>query len=152
GGVTQVFRVSNAQTQTQWGALQMTGVLSNGSLLKTLAFNPNGVMAPGDGIGLFANNTYAGSTRIGGGFNLVAGTNASTSVEVIGNIASGVLSLQGTNGSFLSATTIQAFSLGTFQIDNNTTIGGAGTFSPSVPAAQNNNRLPDTVQLQLRDG
>jgi autotransporter-associated beta strand protein len=152
GGGTQVFRVSNGSIQNQWGALQMTGTLSNGSLLKTLGFNSNGVMAAGDGIGLFGNNTYTGSTRIGGGFNAVTGTNASTSVEVIGNSAASVLSLQGANGSYLSATTIQAFSGATFQIDNNSSIGGTGSFSPTIPGAQNNDRLADTAQLQLRDG
>ncbi|HET9802419.1 MAG TPA: hypothetical protein VFP96_04235, partial [Candidatus Acidoferrum sp.] len=126
GGGTQVIRVSNAQTQNQWGALQMMGVLSNGSLLKTIGFNQNGVMAPGDGIGLFGNNTYTGSTRIGGGTNAATGTNASTSIEVIGT---GALSLQGANGSYLSATTIQAFSGATFQLENNASIGGAGNFS-----------------------
>lgn len=148
GGGTQVIRVSNAQAQTQWGGLQMMGVLSNGSLLKTVGFNQNGVMAPGDGIGLFANNTYTGSTRIGGGFNAVTGTNASTSVEVIGNSTiGGAFSIQGANGSYLSATTLQAFSGGLFQIDNNASIGGAGSFSPTIPGAQNNNRLADNAQL-----
>ena len=150
GGGTQVFRVSSASVQTQSGALQMSGILSNGSLLKTMSFNQNGVMNAGDGIGLFGNNTYTGSTRISGGFNVVAGTNASTSVEVIGNSNLSTLSLQGANGSFLSATTIQAISGGTFQIDNNAALSGG--FNPAIPAAQNNNRLADTVQLQLRDG
>src|SRR6185503_10541555 len=97
-------------------------------------------------------NTYTGSTRISGGTNVAAGTNASTSVEVFGNSAGSTLSLQGANGSYLSATTIQAFSLGTFQIDNNAALGGPGNFNITVPAAQNNNRLADNVQLQLRDG
>lgn len=151
GGGTQVIRVSNAQVQNQWGALQLMGVLSNGSLLKTIAFNQNGVMAPGDGIGLFNNNTYTGSTRISGGFNAVTGTNASTSVEVVGANVAAALSLQGANGSYLSATTLQAFSGGTLQIDNNSSIGGTGNFSPTIPAAQNNDRLADNAQLQLRD-
>ena len=152
GGGTQVFRVSSATIQAASGALQMTGVLSNGSLLKTIGFNQNGVMNAGDGIGLFGNNTYTGSTRISGGLNVVAGTNASTSVEVFGSSNSSVLSLQGANGSYLSATTIQAFSGGTFQIDNNAALGGPGNFNITVPAAQNNNRLADNVALQLRDG
>ena len=85
GGGTQVFRSSSATVFAQSGALQMTGVLSNGSLLKTMGFNQFGVMNAADGIGLFGNNTYTGSTRISGGMNVVAGTNASTSVEVFGN-------------------------------------------------------------------
>src|SRR5204862_6673665 len=124
----------------------------NGSLLKTIAFNQNGVMNGGDGIGLFGNNTYPGSTRISGGLNVVAGTNASTSVEVFGNSAFSTLSLQGANGSYPSATMIQAFSGATFQIDNNAALGGPGNFNITVPAAQNNNRLADNVSLQLRDG
>ncbi|MFL6530835.1 MAG: beta strand repeat-containing protein, partial [Chthoniobacterales bacterium] len=148
GGGTQVFRVSSSSIQAQGGALQMTGILSNGSLLKTLGFNQNGVMVAADGIGLFGNNTYTGSTRISGGTNVVTGTNASTSVEVIGSSNGSVLSLQGANGSYLSATTIQAVSGATFQIDNNASLAG---FNPITPGAQNNNRLSDTVQLQLRD-
>ena len=152
GGGTQVFRVSSAQIQNGSGALQMTGVLSNGSLLKTISFNQNGVMNGGDGIGLFGNNTYTGSTRISGGTNVVTGTNASTSVEAFGSSNSSILSLQGANGSYLSATTVQSFSGATFQIDNNAALGGPGNFNITVPAAQNNNRLADNVALQLRDG
>ena len=37
-------------------------------------------------------------------------------------------------------------------LDNNASLGGAGNFSPTIPAAQNNNRLADNVDLQLRDG
>ena len=130
----------------------MTGVLSNGSLLKTYSFNPNGMMVTADGIGLFGNNTYTGSTVINGGFNAVTGTNASTFVEVVGASNRTILSLQGANGSYLSATTVLAASGGTLTLDNNAALGGAGTFNPTVPAAQNNNRLADNVELQLRDG
>src|SRR5436190_15602783 len=152
GGGTQVFRVSSAQLFNGPGALQMTGVLSNGSLLKTMGFNENGVMVLADGIGLFGNNTYTGSTRISGGSNVVTGTNASTFVEVFGSSNGSILTLQGANGSYLSASTLQAFSGGTLQIDNNAALGGAGNFNIPVPAAQNNNRLADNVPLQLRDG
>ena len=89
---------------------------------------------------------------INGGFNAVTGTNASTFVEVVGASNRGVLSLQGANGSYLSATTVLAASGGTLTLDNNASIGGAGSFSPTIPAAQNNNRLADNVDLQLRDG
>ena len=154
GGGTQVFRVSSAAQFAGSGALQMPGVLSNGSLLKTMGFNQNGVMNAADGIGLFGNNTYTGSTRISGGGNVVTGTNASTSVEVFGNSGqpASTLTLQGANGSYLSATMIQASSGATFAIDNNAALGGPGNFIITVPAAQNNNRLPDNVPLQLRDG
>src|SRR5436190_9434482 len=152
GGGTQVFRSSSATVQAGSGALQMTGVLSNGSLLKTIAFNQNGVMNGGDGIGLFGNNTYAGSTRISGGLNVVAGTNASTSVEVFGNSAFSTLSLQGANGSYPSATMIQPFSGATFQIDHNAALGVPGNSTITVPAAHTNNRLADDASLRLRDG
>src|ERR1044072_7220907 len=110
GGGTQVFRISSATLFAQASALEMTGVLSNGSLLKTLSFNQNGVMNAGDGIGLFGNNTYTGPTRISGGANVVTGTNASTSGEVIGNSGGGTLTLRGANGSYLSAPPLQVFS------------------------------------------
>ena len=151
GGGTQVIRVSGAGTFTLSGALQLTGLLSNGSLLKTHSFNPSGTMAAADGMGLFGNNTYIGSTWINGGVNIVTGTNASTFVEIVGQSSRSIISLQGANGSYLSANTILAASLGTFQIDNNASLGAAGSFGPIVPAAQNNNRLADNVELQLRD-
>ena len=149
-GGTQVIRTAGVPNVSLYGALQLTGVLSNGSLLKTYGFNPNGMMVAADGMGLFANNTYTGPTVINGGFNAVTGTNASTAVEVVG--ANTVLSLQGANGSFLSATTVLAASGGTLTLDNNASIGGAGAPNPTVPAAQNNNRLADNVEIQLRDG
>ena len=149
-GGTQVIRTAGVPNVSLYGALQLTGVLSNGSLLKTYGFNPNGMMVAADGMGLFANNTYTGPTVINGGFNAVTGTNASTAVEVVG--ANTVLSLQGANGSYLSATTVLAASGGTLTLDNNASIGGAGAPNPTIPAAQNNNRLADNVEIQLRDG
>ena len=147
---------SSAPLEFRWyslqGALQLTGVLSNGSLLKTHGFNPNGMMVAADGMGLFGNNTYTGSTVLNGGFNAVTGTNASTFVETVGAGTLYRLSLQGANGSYLSATTVLAAGGGTLTLDNNASIGGAGSFSPTIPAAQNNNRLADNVDLQLRDG
>ena len=153
GGGTQIIRVACGGFFLQWGALQLTGSLSNGSLLKTGGYFAGGGGATAmDGMGLFGNNTYTGSTRINGGANVVTGTNASTFVEIAGQQNACVLSLQGANGSYLSATTIQAVSGGTFQIDNNTSVGGSGSFSPTIAAAQNNNRLADNVDLQLRGG
>ena len=155
GGGTQVIRVSGGSTFTLQAALQLTGVLSNGSLLKTYSFNPFGMMVTADGTGLFGNNTYTGATVINGGFNAVTGTNASTFVEVVGPAGAGnlsTLSLQGANGSYLSATTILAASGGTLTLDNNASLGGAGSIGPTIPAAQNNNRLADNVEIQLRDG
>ena len=83
-GGTQVIRTAGVPNVSLYGALQLTGILSNGSLLKTYGFNPNGMMVTADGMGLFANNTYTGPTVINGGFNAVTGTNASTVVEVVG--------------------------------------------------------------------
>src|SRR4029077_10043873 len=47
-GGTQVIRVSGGSIFNLQGALQLTGVLSNGSLLKTYSFNPNGMMVTAD--------------------------------------------------------------------------------------------------------
>jgi len=152
GGGTQVIRTAGVPNVSLYGALQLTGVLSNGSLLKTYGFNPNGMMVAADGMGLFANNTYTGPTVINGGFNAVTGTNASTAVEVVGASNGTILSLQGANGSYLSATTVLAASGGTLTLDNNASIGGSGAPNPTIPAAQNNNRLADNVEIQLRDG
>ena len=152
GGGTQIIRTAGAPLVSLQGALQLTGVLSNGSLLKTYGFNPYGMMINADGLGLFGNNTYTGSTVLNGGFNAVTGTNASTFVETVGAGTLYQLSLQGANGSYLSATTVLAASGGTLTLDNNASIGGAGSSNPTIPAAQNNNRLADNVDLQLRDG
>ena len=152
GGGTQIIRTAGVPLVSLQGALQLTGVLSNGSLLKTYGFNPFGMMVVADGMGLFGNNTYTGSTVINGGFNAVTGTNASTFVEVAGAGTLYQLSLQGANGSYLSAPTVLAAGGGTLTLDNNASLGGAGSTGPTIPAAQNNNRLADNVDLQLRDG
>ena len=54
---------SNGSFATSGRALQLTGVLSNGSLLKTFGVTENGIMGNPDGVGLFGNNTYTGSTH-----------------------------------------------------------------------------------------
>src|SRR5205823_2775381 len=70
GNGTQVVRVGNGSAFAGPAALMVTGVISNGSLLKTIGYNTNGALVPAsDGIGLFANNTYTGSTTINGGTN-----------------------------------------------------------------------------------
>ncbi len=48
-------------------ALQFTGALSNGSLLKTFGVTENGIMGQPDGMALYGNNTYTGSTTFNGG-------------------------------------------------------------------------------------
>jgi autotransporter-associated beta strand protein len=155
GGGTQVVRVGNVSSFALYQALMFTGSISNGSLLKTIGFNPAGTISTVDGMGLFGNNTYTGSTILNGGACVATGTNASTLVQISGPTAGATASsftLEGANGSFLSANTIQAFASGQFIIDNNTSLGASGNNLPNIPAAQNNNRISDSAQVQLRDG
>lgn len=153
GGGTQVVRVSTGNSFAGPASLMLTGVISNGSFLKTIGYNSNGALIPGsDGLGLFANNTYTGSTTINGGtngagFSMATGTNLSTSLKV----ATSVFSVQGANGSYGAANTIQVVSGGTLILDNNAAFGFAG-LTPVVPAANNNNRISDSAAITLRDG
>ena len=153
GGGTQVIRTTSNGSVMFGGALQIAGNISNGSLLKTFGYTENGVMGLPDGLSLFGNNTYTGSTILNGGSTVVTGTNASTLLKVVGSAGAGgsTVTLQGANGSFAQAATIQAFAGGQFIIDNNVSIPGGGS-SPTVPAAQNNNRIGDTAEIQLRNG
>ena len=80
-------------------------------------------MGQPDGIGLFGNNTYTGSSTFNGGRSIITGTNATTLFQIVGDRgpfapAGSTVTLQGANGSLLSATTIQAFAGGQFIIDN----------------------------------
>ena len=153
GGGTQVIRTGGVPNVSLYGALQLTGVLSNGSLLKTYGFNPNGMMVAADGMGLFGNNTYTGSTVINGGFNAVTGTNASTFVEVIEPAdQGGTFAARERMAPTFRLLLFLAASGGTLTLDNNASIGGTGAPNPTIPAAQNNNRLADNVEIQLRDG
>ncbi|MGH9695332.1 MAG: beta strand repeat-containing protein, partial [Bryobacteraceae bacterium] len=101
------------------------------------------------------NNTYTGSTTINGGYNIASGTNASTSILVSGNNGppggANNLTLFGANGSFLSANTIQVYSGGTLILDNTFADGNIPGTAP-IAAAQNNNRLSDSAEIQMRDG
>ncbi|MGH8093403.1 MAG: beta strand repeat-containing protein, partial [Chthoniobacterales bacterium] len=156
GGGTQVIRTSQNGQSLLWGALQLTGTLSNGSLLTTVSLNgTNGFSIAADGLSLLGNNTYTGSTTINGGYNIASGTNASTSILISGNNGgpggANNLTLFGANGSFLSANTIQVYSGGTLILDN-TFADGSISGTPTIAAAQNNNRLSDTAELQMRDG
>jgi autotransporter-associated beta strand protein len=63
-----------------------------------------------------------------------------------------VFSLQGANGFAQSATLLQAFNTGTFILDNNAAVGAGGFSEPPIPAAQNNDRIRDDAEVQLRDG
>ena len=84
GGGTQVVRISAQGQIAGNSALIFTGNLSNGSLLKTFGTSFNGVMATADGMSLFGNNTYTGSTILNAGNNVIAGTNATSRIEIAG--------------------------------------------------------------------
>jgi fibronectin-binding autotransporter adhesin len=156
GGGTQVVRIGVASQFTLNSALIFTGNLSNGSLLKTIGYNFNGVQTTTDGMSLFGNNTYTGPTILNGGQSVIAGTNATSLIKIAGTFGQAAisnLSLLGANGSAQAATTIQAFAGGNFILDNNASTGDSSLlFGPPVAAAQNNDRIRDDAQVQLRDG
>jgi fibronectin-binding autotransporter adhesin len=155
GGGTQVVRAGLISSIGLSSAIQFTGVLSNGSLLKTVGVGLGGVQGSIDGMSLHGNNTYTGSTIVNSGTNIITGTNQTSLVRIAGipaGPAGGSLTLQGANGSVLAANTVQAFAGGSFVIDNNVAMGAGGNNQPNIPAAQNNNRLKDTAALELRDG
>jgi len=154
GGGTQIIRTGVNSSFGQSAAIQFTGTISNGSLIKTIGVTTGGTQGSIDGIGLFGNNTYTGDTILNTGNNVVTGTNASSRVQIAGIPVpiGGTLTLQGANGSYQSATVVQAFSGGILVLDNNAALGASGNNQPNVPASQNNNRLRDDVSLQLRDG
>ncbi len=85
GGGTQTVRVASNGEFALARALGFTGVLSNGSLLKTFGVTENGIMGQPDGIGLYGNNTYTGSTTLNGGPSIITGTNATTLVTIEGD-------------------------------------------------------------------
>jgi autotransporter-associated beta strand protein len=149
-GGTQQFVINTIPTGLGYTGLHVTGIVSNGNLLKTYT-GPQ----PG-GIALYGNNTYTGSTvingSIGGTFttqafgNVVAGTNASTSLSVV----NGFLTLYGTNGSYGSATTVAVSAGGTLSLDNNSLT--TGTNGPAIAAFNNENRLNNAAAITLSHG
>jgi len=154
GGGTQIIRTQLGTGISNSSALQIAGVISNGSLLKSYGYlgsSVNTTVGNPDGMALYGNNTYTGSTTINGGNNIITGTNATTSVKVAGPGGTGFLTLQGANGSLGSATTILAETGATFQIDNTAALTSGGSL-PNIPAAQNNNRIADNAEIQLRNG
>ncbi|HEY1091710.1 MAG TPA: hypothetical protein VGE47_11500, partial [Burkholderiaceae bacterium] len=153
GGGTQIVRVSSNSQVLQNRGLQFTGVLSNGAFLKTTGLMENGVPGSPDGVSLFGNNTYTGSTTFNSGINLVTGTNASGSVKISGSMGpgGGQLILAGADGSYGAATFVQASAGGILNIDNTyNTIGYVD--APNIAAGNNGNRLNDNAEVQLRDG
>lgn len=155
GGGTQVVRCGLISSGGLSAAMQFTGVLSNGSLLKTVGVGVSGVQGSIDGMSLHGNNTYTGSTIVNSGTNIITGTNQTSLVRIHGipaGPAGGSLTLQGANGSVLAAEKVQAFAGGNFAIDNNVSIGASGNNVPNIPAAQNNDRIGDEAALELRDG
>jgi autotransporter-associated beta strand protein len=153
-GGTQQFVLNTISTATAYTALHVTGVVSNGSLFKSYAASSAG------GIGLYGNNTYTGSTTINGaGFvtiftpstgplgNVVTGTNASSSLTVV----SASVTAFGANGSYGSANTVNLIAGSTLSLDSASAIDGS-TGSPTVAAANNNNRLNDAAAVTLSQG
>lgn len=154
GGGTQVVRTGVISSFGLSGALQFTGSLSNGSLFKSVGVGVSGVPGSVDGMGLFGNNTYTGSTILNSGTTVITGTNATSLVRIAGQGGPGgsAVVLQGANGSLQSASMLQAFSGGTIVLDNNAALGASGNNQPNVPAATNNDRIRDDAVVQLRDG
>ena len=149
GGGSQVIRSAAVTFFAGPSNLMLTGVLSNGSLIKTLGLRDTGILGGQDGIALMGNNTYTGATVINGGTigsSMASGTNASTSLKVV----SAVMSIQGANGSYLSANAVDVFAGSTLILDNNATFGGSNGV-PLVAAANNNDRLSDSATITLRD-
>lgn len=148
GNKEQIIRSNRGSSFALNGALMFTSPVSNGSLTLTIGYNAlTSTYGAADGMSLFANNTYSGPTTFNGGVTVITGTNSSTSLSVVG---AGSATLQGANGSFLSATTLNAFTGGTIVLGNN----AANSISnqPTIAAAQNNNRIRDDAAIQLRDG
>ena len=85
GGGTQIVRTASNGSFIDFRALQFSGVLSNGSFLKTFGLTENGVLGQPDGVALYGNNTYTGSTTFNGGRSIITGTNATTSFQVVGD-------------------------------------------------------------------
>ena len=130
-----MVRVSQQGQASLNAALIFSGNLSNGSLLKTVGTSFNGVMAGGDGMSLFGNNTYTGTTIINAGQCVIAGTNATSLVQSSGTAQGGsAVTFIGANGSAQSATTLQAFAGGVIILDNNAAAGDAAfIFGPNTP-------------------
>ncbi len=156
GSGTQIIRTESG-SGASFSTLQIAGVISGsgGSLLKSLGYAGGGsfltIPQNADGLALYGNNTYTGSTTMNGGPNIITGTNLTSSVKVAGSNNASTLTLQGANGSVLSATTIEAQTGGTFAIDNNATAGGAGGVA-AIAGGNNSDRINNSAEIQLLSG
>jgi fibronectin-binding autotransporter adhesin len=154
GGGTQVVRVGANTFFGQQYACIFAGTLSNGSLFKTCGFQWTGNFTNADGMGLYGNNTYTGSTVVNNGTTVVTGTNATTSVLASGASVLSGITLQGASGSLGAATSIRIVGGARLTLDNNSSIAaltGSSFSVPAFPAAQNNDRIRDDAAVELRD-
>lgn len=154
----QQFNIGADVSRPEYTALHVTGVIGSGGGTGGIFKGSAGIAADriAGGIGLYGNNTYTGPTTISGGAggtfsteprgNVVAGTNASQSLNVI----AGHVTLFGANGSYQSATTVQVNNGGTLSLDNQSSTNGIN--APAVAAANNSNRLADSAAVTLSNG
>jgi hypothetical protein len=155
GTATQVCRLAGPTTGLE---LIFSGPISgSGNLVDVAGLQDSGLPQTGTsistagGMSLVANNTYTGSTLFATGTNLIAGTNATTTVT-IANAAT--LELLAANGSLGGAATITISNGGNLSILNSSAYGvsSGGSSNPYSPAANNNDRISDTAAVVLRDG
>lgn len=156
-GTGLTFEMNASSFTPEYTALHVTGSISGSQSQALIKKGPPTVFSASvtGGLGLYGNNSYTGPTQIFGGAggdftteprgNVVAGTNASTSLEVYG----GHLTLFGANGSFGSASTVFV-GKGVLSLDNVSTTNGMN--APAVPAANNNNRLHNDALVALQGG
>ena len=148
----------NGTFMSQGRALQFTGVLSNGSLLKTFGVTENGIMGNPDGIGLHGNNTYTGSTTFNGGQTISSRArtpplwSGSSGDRGLGAPFGSSLTLHGANGSPRLGHDRSRQSRVRNSSSITTSPFAAGGDTPTIAAAQNNNRIRDDAEIQLRDG
>lgn len=148
GGRTQMIRIGRMSSFGLETSLMFTGAISNGSIYKTYGYGYDGSNSGSDGMALYANNTYTGATLINGGNCVATGTNATTDVKLV----NALLTLQGENGSMLSAPEFKVIMDSTLQLDSTRSVGASGLGEPNIPAGVNNNRIGDTAHVILNSG
>jgi autotransporter-associated beta strand protein len=156
GNKRQVIRSGGLSALGLHTAIMLNGPVSNGSLTKTAGVTFSGSISTIDGIALNAPNTFTGPMVINSGSNFITNTNAATTVTSIGVAgapgATNGLNISGANGSILGATSVNVLGGANLSVDNNVALGTSGNIQPSIPAAQNNNRLNDAATITMRDG